>query len=143
MNTNNIKKYAPQARNQFRDAVTQKLTTLGISADKKGNLQIADAELVGETVRYGQFDYPKSTLTRRDRLVKRAASRALMCWLSTVPTPGSTACAPFVIWKSTVILTTASVCSRTRITRQALKCWTTYRKSRKHYYQRKRRSWSR
>ncbi|EHJ7234841.1 BREX-1 system adenine-specific DNA-methyltransferase PglX [Salmonella enterica] len=72
MNTNNIKKYAPQARNQFRDAVIQKLTTLGISADKKGNLQIADAELVGETMRYGQFDYPKSTLTRRDRLVKRA-----------------------------------------------------------------------
>ncbi|EBQ2792122.1 BREX-1 system adenine-specific DNA-methyltransferase PglX [Salmonella enterica] len=72
MNTNNIKKYAPQARNQFRDAVIQKLTTLGISANKKGNLQIADAELVGETVRYGQFDYPKSTLTRRDRLVKRA-----------------------------------------------------------------------
>ncbi|MDS0044916.1 BREX-1 system adenine-specific DNA-methyltransferase PglX [Enterobacter roggenkampii] len=72
MNTNNIKKYAPQARNQFRDAVIQKLTTLGIAADKKGTLQIADAELVGETVRYGQFDYPKATLTRRDRLVKRA-----------------------------------------------------------------------
>ncbi|MFJ4236115.1 BREX-1 system adenine-specific DNA-methyltransferase PglX [Serratia nevei] len=72
MNTNNIKKYAPQARNQFRDAVIQKLTTLGISADKKGNLQIADAGIVGETVRYGQFDHPKSTLTRRDRLVKRA-----------------------------------------------------------------------
>lgn len=72
MNTNNIKKYAPQARNQFRDAVIQKLTTLGISVDKKGTLQIADAESVGETVRYGQFDYPKSTLTRRDRLVKRA-----------------------------------------------------------------------
>lgn len=72
MNTNNIKKYAPQARNQFRDAVIQKLTTLGISVDKKGTLLIADAEIVGETVRYGQFDYPKSTLTRRDRLVKRA-----------------------------------------------------------------------
>lgn len=72
MNTNNIKKYAPQARNQFRDAVIQKLTTLGIATDKKGNLHIADAEIVGETVRYGQFDYPKSTLTRRDRLVKRA-----------------------------------------------------------------------
>lgn len=72
MNTNNIKKYAPQARNQFRDAVIQKLTTLGISADKKGNLQIADAELVGETMRYGQFDSPKPPLPRRDRLVKRA-----------------------------------------------------------------------
>ncbi|WP_313700904.1 BREX-1 system adenine-specific DNA-methyltransferase PglX [Pantoea sp.] len=72
MNTHNIKKYAPQARNQFRDAVIQKLTTLGISADKKGALQIADAEIIGETVRYGQFDYQKSTLSRRDRLVKRA-----------------------------------------------------------------------
>ena len=46
MNTNNIKKYAPQARNDFRDAVVQKLTTLGIAADKKGNLQIAEAETV-------------------------------------------------------------------------------------------------
>ncbi|MEN5018179.1 BREX-1 system adenine-specific DNA-methyltransferase PglX [Erwinia sp. Eh17-17] len=72
MNTNNIKKYAPQARNQFREAVIQKLTTLGISIDKKGALQIVDADILGETVRYGQFDYPKSTLTRRDRLVKRA-----------------------------------------------------------------------
>ncbi|EOC1319183.1 BREX-1 system adenine-specific DNA-methyltransferase PglX, partial [Cronobacter turicensis] len=72
MNTNNIKKYAPNARNQFRNSVIDKLTTLGISVDKKGNLQVADAEIVGETVRYGQFDYPKSTLTRRDRLVKRA-----------------------------------------------------------------------
>lgn len=72
MNTNNIKKYAPQARNDFRDAVSQKLTTLGIAADKKGNLQIAEAETIGETVRYGQFDYPLSTLPRRERLVKRA-----------------------------------------------------------------------
>lgn len=72
MNTNNIKKYAPQARNDFRDAVIQKLTTLGIAADKKGNLQIAEAEAIGETVRYGQFDYPLSTLPRRERLVKRA-----------------------------------------------------------------------
>ncbi|WP_024559723.1 BREX-1 system adenine-specific DNA-methyltransferase PglX [Franconibacter pulveris 601] len=72
MNTNNIKKYAPKARDQFRNSVIDKLTTLGISVDKKGNLQVADAEIVGETVRYGQFDYPKSTLTRRDRLVKRA-----------------------------------------------------------------------
>ena len=72
MNTKNIKKYAPQARNDFRDAVIQKLTTLGIAADKKGNLQIAEAETIGETVRYGQFDYPLSTLPRRERLVKRA-----------------------------------------------------------------------
>lgn len=50
----------------------QKLTTLGIAADKKGNLQIAEAETIGETVRYGQFDYPLSTLPRRERLVKRA-----------------------------------------------------------------------
>ncbi|MBY7358703.1 BREX-1 system adenine-specific DNA-methyltransferase PglX, partial [Escherichia coli] len=35
-------------------------------------LQIAEAETIGETVRYGQFDYPLSTLPRRERLVKRA-----------------------------------------------------------------------
>ena len=72
MNTNNIKKYAPKARNQFRDAVIDKLTTLGISVDKKGNLQVADAEIIGETVRYGQFDYPKATLPRREKLAKCA-----------------------------------------------------------------------
>ncbi|EFH1611565.1 BREX-1 system adenine-specific DNA-methyltransferase PglX, partial [Escherichia coli] len=31
-----------------------------------------EAETIGETVRYGQFDYPLSTLPRRERLVKRA-----------------------------------------------------------------------
>ncbi|EIW2819394.1 BREX-1 system adenine-specific DNA-methyltransferase PglX, partial [Salmonella enterica] len=72
MNTNNIKKYAPKARNQFRDAVIDKLTTLGITIDKKGHLQVADAEIIGETVRYGQFDYPKSTLARREKLAKCA-----------------------------------------------------------------------
>jgi hypothetical protein len=48
MNTSNIKKYAPVARKQFRDAVMQKLTTLGIEADKKGNLQIAQATDLGD-----------------------------------------------------------------------------------------------
>lgn len=72
MNTNNIKKYAPKARNQFRDAVIDKLTTLGITIDKKGHLQVADAEIIGETVRYGQFDYHKSSLPRREKLAKCA-----------------------------------------------------------------------
>lgn len=72
MNTNNIKKYAPKARNQFRDAVIDKLTTLGITIDKKGHLQVADAEIIGETVRYGQFDCHKSSLPRREKLAKCA-----------------------------------------------------------------------
>ncbi|QDY42816.1 BREX-1 system adenine-specific DNA-methyltransferase PglX [Candidatus Pantoea soli] len=72
MNTNNIKKYAPKARNQFRDAVIDKLTTLGITIDKKGHLQVVDAEIIGETVRYGQFDYHKSSLPRREKLAKCA-----------------------------------------------------------------------
>lgn len=72
MNTNNIKKYAPKARNQFRDAVIDKLTTLGITIDKKGHLQVADAEIIGETVRYGQFDYHKSSLPRHEKLAKCA-----------------------------------------------------------------------
>lgn len=72
MNTSNIKKYAPVARKQFRDAVMQKLTTLGIEADKKGNLQIAQATDLGDSVRYGQFSLDKSLASRRERLVKRA-----------------------------------------------------------------------
>jgi len=72
MNTSNIKKYAPLARKQFRDAVMQKLTTLGIEADKKGNLQIAQATVLGDSVRYGQFSLDKSLASRRERLVKRA-----------------------------------------------------------------------
>lgn len=72
MNTSNIKKYAPLARKQFRDAVVQKLTTLGISADKKGGLAITDASDLGDSVRFGQFTLPKSLVSRRERLVKRA-----------------------------------------------------------------------
>jgi type II restriction/modification system DNA methylase subunit YeeA len=72
MNTSNIKKYAPVARKQFRDAVMQKLTTLGIEVDKKGNLQIAQATDLGDSVRYGQFSLDKSLASRRERLVKRA-----------------------------------------------------------------------
>ncbi|HHL3525355.1 TPA: BREX-1 system adenine-specific DNA-methyltransferase PglX [Klebsiella pneumoniae] len=72
MNTSNIKKYAPVARKQFRDAVMQKLTTLGIEADKKGNLQIAQATGLGDQVRYGQFSLDKALASRRERLVKRA-----------------------------------------------------------------------
>lgn len=72
MNTSNIKKYAPVARKQFRDAVMQKLTTLGIEADKKGNLQIAQATNLGDQVRYGQFSLDKALASRRERLVKRA-----------------------------------------------------------------------
>lgn len=72
MNTSNIKKYAPVARKQFRDAVIQKLTTLGIEADKKGNLQISQATDLGDSVRYGQFTLEKSLTARRERLVKQA-----------------------------------------------------------------------
>ncbi|HEC2034210.1 TPA: BREX-1 system adenine-specific DNA-methyltransferase PglX [Klebsiella oxytoca] len=75
MNTSNIKKYAPVARKQFRGAVMQKLTTLGIEADKKGNLQIAQATDLGDSVRYGQFSLDKSLASRRERLVKRAEKR--------------------------------------------------------------------
>ncbi|WP_137241124.1 BREX-1 system adenine-specific DNA-methyltransferase PglX [Pantoea agglomerans] len=72
MNTSNIKKYAPVARKQFRDAVVQKLTTLGIEADKKGNLQISQATDLGDSVRYGQFTLEKSLTAGREHLVKRA-----------------------------------------------------------------------
>ncbi|QCJ71571.1 BREX-1 system adenine-specific DNA-methyltransferase PglX [Providencia heimbachae] len=72
MNTSNIKKYAPMARKQFRDAVMQKLTTLGIEVDKKDNLQITQPTDLGDRVRYGQFSLDKPLASRRERLVKRA-----------------------------------------------------------------------
>lgn len=141
MNTNNIKKYAPQARNDFRDAVVQKLTTLGIAADKKGNLQIAEAETIGETVRYGQFDYPLSTLPRRERLVKRAREQGFEVLVEHCAYTGLTAYVQFAIWSYTVILSTASVCCPTRRRRPRLRCWIMCRKWQKPCCRKIRRSW--
>ncbi|MDW1604647.1 MULTISPECIES: BREX-1 system adenine-specific DNA-methyltransferase PglX [Vibrio] len=50
MNTNNIKKYAPKARREFMDAVAKRLNTFGITANKKGELQIAEANLQGSVL---------------------------------------------------------------------------------------------
>ncbi len=72
MNTSNIKKYAPLARTQFCNAIAQKLTSLGITADKKGTLTVLDAVEVGDAVRFGDYAQPKSVLQRRQRLVQRA-----------------------------------------------------------------------
>ncbi|CDG15738.1 BREX-1 system adenine-specific DNA-methyltransferase PglX [Xenorhabdus doucetiae] len=72
MNTSNIKKYAPLARTQFCNAIAQKLTSLGIHVDKKGQLQITDATEVGDQVHFGSFAHPKTVLTRRHYLVERA-----------------------------------------------------------------------
>lgn len=72
MNTSSIKKYAPLARTQFCNAIAQKLTSLGIIADKKGALTILDAVEVGDAVRFGDYTQPKSVLQRRQRLVQRA-----------------------------------------------------------------------
>lgn len=72
MNTANIKKYAPLARTQFCHAITQKLISLGISLDKNGDLQIANVTEIGDRVRFGRYEYPKTVLARRHRLVERA-----------------------------------------------------------------------
>lgn len=72
MNTSSIKKYAPLARTQFCNAIAQKLTSLGIIADKKGALTILDSVEVGDAVRFGDYTQPKSVLQRRQRLVQRA-----------------------------------------------------------------------
>ncbi|MBD2803151.1 BREX-1 system adenine-specific DNA-methyltransferase PglX [Xenorhabdus sp. ZM] len=72
MNTSNIKKYAPLARTHFCNAIAQKLTSLGIHVDKKGQLQITDATEVGNQVRFGSFTHSKTVLNHRHRLVERA-----------------------------------------------------------------------
>ena len=80
-------KYALVARKQFRAAVMQKLTTLGIEADKRQPAIRASKPILATACVYGQFSLDKSLASRRERLVKRAESRATTCWWSTSLTP--------------------------------------------------------
>lgn len=72
MNTNNIKKYAPKARNEFMNAVAKRLNTFGISADKKGTLLIADATVQGSVFQVANNTFDVSLAEPRQRLVQRA-----------------------------------------------------------------------
>ena len=74
MNTNNIKKYAPKARRDFMEAVAKRLNHFGISANKKGDLQLAGATLTGSVMQVAGNSFEASQAPLRRKLVARAES---------------------------------------------------------------------
>ncbi len=72
MNTNNIKKYAPKARREFMDAVAKRLNTFGITANKKGELQIAEANLQGSVLQIAGNSFDGKLAEPRKCIVARS-----------------------------------------------------------------------
>lgn len=66
MNTSNIKKYAPQARNDFIAAMRKQAAKYGITADS-----ILPAEQKGDLLLIGNQVFPLSVMKPRDKLIKR------------------------------------------------------------------------
>ncbi|KGT47957.1 BREX-1 system adenine-specific DNA-methyltransferase PglX [Acinetobacter sp. HR7] len=66
MNTSNIKKYAPQARNDFIAAMRKQAAKYGISTDS-----ILPAEQKGDLLLIGDQVFPLSVMKPRDKLIKR------------------------------------------------------------------------
>ena len=66
MNTSNIKKYAPQARNDFIAAMRKQAAKYGITTDR-----ILPAEQKGDLLLIGETVFPLSVLKPRDKLIKR------------------------------------------------------------------------
>ena len=66
MNTSNIKKYAPQARNDFIAAMRKQAAKYGITADR-----ILLAEQKGDLLLIGDQVFPLSVMKSRDKLIKR------------------------------------------------------------------------
>ncbi|ECE6725604.1 BREX-1 system adenine-specific DNA-methyltransferase PglX [Salmonella enterica subsp. enterica] len=66
MNTSNIKKYAPQARNDFIAAMRKQAAKYGITADS-----ILPAEQKGDLLLIGDSVFPLSVMKPREKLIKR------------------------------------------------------------------------
>jgi len=74
MNTNNLKKYAPQARRDFIAAVSQRLNQLGIATDIKGQLTISTPVVSGSVMQIEGMSFDAGLARARERLVQRAES---------------------------------------------------------------------
>ena len=72
METSNIKSYAPKARVAFMDEVAKRLNTFGISANKKGELQVVDALVQGSVLQIGDNNFDSKLAPARQRLVERS-----------------------------------------------------------------------
>ncbi|WP_319784405.1 BREX-1 system adenine-specific DNA-methyltransferase PglX [Oceanisphaera sp. IT1-181] len=78
MNTNNIKKYAPQARREFMTAVAKRLNQLGIDANKKGELELAEATVTGSIMQVAGNSFEASLAPLRRKLVTQAEQQGFV-----------------------------------------------------------------
>lgn len=74
MNTNNLKKYAPQARRDFMAAVSQRLNQFGIHVDNKGNLTVSTPVISGSVMQIEGMSFDAGLARAREKLVQRAES---------------------------------------------------------------------
>ncbi|MFD1134011.1 BREX-1 system adenine-specific DNA-methyltransferase PglX [Psychrobacter sanguinis] len=72
METSNIKNYAPRARVAFMDAVAKRLNTFGISANKKGELQVVEALVQGSVLQIEDNNFDSKLAPARQRLVQKS-----------------------------------------------------------------------
>lgn len=73
MNTNNIKKYAPQARREFIEAVGKRLNQFGVYTDKKGKaLTISEPIVSGSVMQIDGNSFDAGLAQARKRLTSRA-----------------------------------------------------------------------
>ena len=72
MNTNNLKKYAPQARREFMKAVSKRLNQFGIHADSKGKPTISTPVVSGSVMQIEGLSFDAGLARARERLVQRA-----------------------------------------------------------------------
>ena len=73
MNTNNIKKYAPQARREFIEAVGKRLNQFGVYTDKKGKaLTISEPIFSGSVMQIDGNSFDAGLAQARKRLTSRA-----------------------------------------------------------------------
>jgi type II restriction/modification system DNA methylase subunit YeeA len=72
MNTNNLKKYAPQARRDFMAAVSQRLNQFGIAQDNKGKLTVSTPVISGSVMQIEGMSFDAGLARAREKLVQRA-----------------------------------------------------------------------
>jgi hypothetical protein len=69
MNTSNLKKYAPQARRDFKEAVSRRLNALGISANSKGQIVTIEPQISGSIMQIGNNNFDAKINGARNRLI--------------------------------------------------------------------------
>jgi type II restriction/modification system DNA methylase subunit YeeA len=72
MNTNNLKKYAPQARRDFMAAVSQRLNQLGLATESKGKLTVSTPVISGSVMQIEGLSFDVNLARARDKLAQRA-----------------------------------------------------------------------